>query len=283
MNVMPPDDVADQEAREIAIDWVAFAELPTWEKESFIKTCEQLENTNWLARCSGADRLAEWASIDLGNYHGYNEFEKHLKKAGAAFYERRKAEKRDYYTQFFQRQTFIADIVSINTSAPIRQGRPMDRPYLKTVEQLGGYPNKKLPRIVPTQNIHWAQLFGTFRSLDGHRQGDLVVDEQLLSYMVVRRIGNFAFYGTIIGHQDRLGEGIVYKMHHDFIKTVLEARSNAAAGAQHDASLLDLRYICYAGFSATYTGLARWKKVNLFQPRRFYLDYGPAVASLRKG
>ena len=159
----------------------------------------------------------------------------------------------------------------------------MDASYMRTVEQQGGYATEIRTPIAPTQNVYWARHFGTFRALPGHRQGDLVVNEQLLSYMIVRRFGNFAIYGTIIGHHDHLKDGVVHKMHHDFIRTAIDVRNSAAAGAPHDISLVGLRYVCYAGPSYNFPGLRRWKESNLFRPRRFCLDYGSGHRELSKG
>src|SRR5438105_1011135 len=80
---------------------------------------------------------------------------------------------------------------------------------------------------VPAQAAAWVQGFGLFCKREGHRQGDVVCDEQLLAYISYRRLGNFTYYGAIIGHADHLGEGVMYKMHLDLIGALLQARDAA--------------------------------------------------------
>ena len=65
-------------------------------------------------------------------------------------------------------------------------------------------------------------------------------------------------------------------MHLDFVKTVLEAQNTGEARADADASLAGLRYLCYGGYYGL-PGLTRWKKSNLFRPRYFRFDLGPAL------
>jgi hypothetical protein len=106
----------------------------------------------------------------------------------------------------------------------------------------------------------------------------LVVDEQLVSYLSVRRFGNFANYNMLLGHKDFLRDGIVHKMHLDFVKTLLHARNQATADANFaDGSLLGIRYVGYGTFFNTYAGLKRWKKSNLFEPGLTRFDFTPAL------
>lgn len=268
--VTPLDDL---EWYEVTIDWNEFRNLAPSEKSQFVKLIDRLRQNGWFADKGKPSK--DWAFIDLDNYSYYEQYSKALKREGAAFYEATKAAKRGYYTKSFDEQTFIGDIVAINTSSAERQGRPMTAPYLRSVEDSGGYATEIRTPAVPKQSIFWTRNFGTFRALPGHRQGPLVVDEQLMSYMIVRRFGNFAFYGTIIGDYAHLRDGIVYKMHQDFIRNVLDAKQSAATGMPHDASLAGLRFVCYASYH-DHEGLTRWKKSNLFRPGLFSVDIDPA-------
>lgn len=261
------------ESREIGVDWEEFSSLHKTEKQAFHDFCAGLEKAGWFSYPERPGNV--WAFIGLDDYNSYAEYVKASKRAGASFYEGRKAEKRGYYTQFFNNRTFIEDIVAINTSASMRQGRPMTAGYRRSVEEMGGYPNRIFAPNVPSQRVFWGRHFGTFRACPGHRQGELQVDEQLLSYMIVRRLGDAAIYGTILGHNDYLREGVVYKMHLDFVKLVLNANVQVPADDTVDVSLRGLRYIFYAGFFGT-EGLMRWKKNNLFRPGLFSIDLSRA-------
>jgi hypothetical protein len=265
-----PPSAAGEERHEVVVDWTEFDRLPEAERHRFIHACERRGKRDWF---SGAG--CEWALIDLAQYKDYRDFVRCLKKTSAAFYEARKAAKQQYYSKFFDPKTFVGDIVAINGSAPRRQGRPMEGPYCATVEDLGGHASAIGTPAAPTQNVYWLRNFGVFRTCPGCRQGNLVVDEQLLAYTTVRRFGNFAEYATIIGHADYLKEGVVYKTHLDFIEMVLQARRPVENGA-HDPALSDLRYIGYLGMSYWAPGLMRWKKNNLFRPKLLSFDYGKA-------
>ncbi len=263
------------EQHEVIVDWERFVELADRDRTALVTLSRQLDEAGYFAH--DAQPVKEWAFIDLTDYRNIDDFVKQIKRQSSAYYERRKAEKREYYTKFFEGRMYIGDIVAIDTSAPERQGGPMSAGYLRTVEERGGYAKELLPLQVPTQNIVWTRYFGTFRNQPGRVQGNFVVDAELLSYMIVRRIGNFALYGTIIGHADHLHEGIVYKMHLDFVERALNAGSKAGLEADSDHSLKDLRYICYARYFGN-AGLQRWKKSNLFRPGLFSFDYARALS-----
>jgi hypothetical protein len=276
----PIVETSDDEALrhyDIHLDWDAFDRLSYDERVAFGELVESLERGTWLNREDYPK--TEWACIDLSDYADYGAFVNRLKKQGASFYEDRKAEKRGFYSKFFDERTFIGDVVAINTSTPERQGKPMTDPYLLTVEQRGGYPTAFHEPTVPPNRVFWLRRFGTFRACPGHRQGSLVVDEQLVSYLSIRRFADFAIYNLIIGHHDFLRDGVVHKMHLDFVKTVLDTRNRAMAGANDvDTSLLGLRYIGYAAYFPANPGLKRWKKSNNFRPGLFRFDGRPAAS-----
>jgi hypothetical protein len=106
----------------------------------------------------------------------------------------------------------------------------------------------------------------------------VVVDEQLVSYLSIRRFGDFACYNLILGHKDFLQDGVVNKLHLDFVKAIIEARNHVSSGLKPaDVSLLGLRYIGYGSYLRIRPGLRHWKKSNNFQPGLFRFDFGPSA------
>jgi hypothetical protein len=231
------------------------------------------EEADYIAR-QGAPKIA-WAAIDLDKYASMEDFVAQCRKVhkGNAVRDALRAEKLGYYSKFFDFPSYNPDVVAINTSSPTRQGRPMTPHMRRSVEEAGGYPTRIAPPRIPGQAAAWVQGFGLFRKREGHRQGDVVSDEQLLAYISYRRVGNFTYYGAIIGHADHLGEGVMYKMHLDLICAVLQART-AAAGAEPERDCLKgIRYVGYADFYNIRDGLLMWKKRGLFEPIFFQCDY----------
>lgn len=218
----------------------------------------------------------EWAYIDLDDYPDFDAFVRACRKVhgGNAVRDARKAGERGYAAHFFEPTTFVGDITDIDTSAYERQGVPMAAHYQRTVEERGGFPQEYHPETRPRQAFAWDRHFGLFAPAPGHRQGNVVVDERLLSYIKLRRLGPFSFYGTILGHADRLREGIMYKLHLDLIEYILNNRRSLAEGdPDADHSLEGLRFIGYANFFHLSDGLAMWKRRMLFRPGYFLLRY----------
>ena len=269
-------DYDDLPVRELAMDWPAFERAPAGDKDYFTRAMESLEEKKWLTRTS-YDGIKDWAMVDLSDYEDYDAYVRTLKKIGPAYYNASRAQQRGYYSKFFDQQTFVGDVVALHTSAPERQGKPMPERQMRTVEQRGGYLSEIRQPVVPEHRVLWDRMFGTFRPQPGHRQGPLAVDEQLVSYLNVYRFGNTVNYDVILGHFGFLRDGIVYKTHLDFVKTLLDARNQAAAGANPaDASLLDLRFIAYGSYLGTTPGLKAWKKYTLFKPALTFFDFSPA-------
>jgi hypothetical protein len=263
--------------REILMDWGQFARLPDDEKELFVKMAESLERGGWCSR-TGYDGICDWACVDLSEYTDYGALVEKLKKQGPTFYEARKAEKRGYYSKFFDEQTFVGDIVAINTSTSERQGKPMEGSTQRTVAQRGGYSMAIREAEIPAHQVFWLRKFGTFRHRPGHCQGPIIVDEQLVSFLSLRRFGNFVNYNLLLGHKELLKDGIVHKMHVDLVNTLLGARNRAMTGTGSiDTSLLGIRYISYGSSFGTTPGLRRWKKSNLFTPGLTMFDFSPAL------
>jgi hypothetical protein len=192
----------------------------------------------------------------------------------------RKAGRRGYYSRFFNRRNHLGDILAISESGPERQGRPLTEAFFQTVDQQGGYPAAIEPDCVPTDALSWERNFGVFRSSPGHRQGPLVVDEELVAYAHLRRYANAIWLNRFIGHRVHNANGTVHKMHFDLVERLFAGRAlTEAVDAGVDRSLRGVRYLASGGYAYHLRdrwpgpgGLLRWKLRVLFRPGLFRYD-----------
>jgi hypothetical protein len=231
------------------------------------------EERGYMAR-QGQPKLA-WAAVDLDKHASIEDFIAGCRKVhkGNAVRDAIKAEKRGYYSKFFDYPSYIPDVVAINISTPIRGGRPMTPHYTRTVEESGGYPSRIAPERVPSQAASWIRMFGLFHKLEGHKQGEVVSGEQLRAYLSLRRCGCFTFYGAFIGHADHLAEGIMYKMHFDLIGMLIAAREDRTGANASLNCLKGIRFIGYGEFYGIRPSMLMWKKRGLFEPVYLQCDY----------
>lgn len=253
----------------IAFDHAAFEQLSSADRDAFWYQARRLEELGYMVSKGRPDK--EWAFIDFDEYPSFDEYLARCRKIhkGNAIRDALKSERKGYYSKFFNPSVFVADIVAVNTSTPERQGAPMAQHYFLPVEQRGGYPAAIASEIPPSQSFIWMRHFGIFRENSGHRQGNVVVDEQLLGYAIVRRCSQFLFYSTFLGHDDFLRDGVTYKMHLDLVKTILMHRNARNQITPIDISLSGARYLFYARYYGQGSGLLLWKKRMLFAPGFF--------------
>jgi hypothetical protein len=258
---------------EIVVDPAELAKCTPGELHNYFGDLHHAEEVGYLSR-NGLPKIA-WAAIDLDKYGAIEEFVAQCRKVhkGNAVRDALKARKRGDEGKFFDFRSLNPDGGAINTSTPARQGRPMTPYMMRGVEESGGYPARIDSPSIPGHAASWVRGFGLFRRLEGHRQGDVVSDEQLLAYISLRRLGNFAYYGAIIGHADHLADGIMYKLHLDLIGTLFAARGDAAGADASLACLRGIRYVGYADFYGIRPGLLMWKKRGLFEPIYLRFDY----------
>lgn len=188
---------------------------------------------------------------------------------GAALRQAKKADREGFYSKLFDRRLFLPDIVSVNQSEPERQGMPMRAQYQASVEDLGGYPSERFDFQRSKCPRHWEYHWGIFKSEPGYKQGDVQVNERLIGYINLRRLGNTAYYPTILGHGEFLDYGIMYRLHLQVMEWLLDPSNEDAKGLEH---------LFYAGLYQGQPGLQQWKKKMLFQPAQFVLDE-PAVGN----
>jgi len=176
---------------------------------------------------------------------------------GNAVREVKKAEKKDYHCEIFHVQNHVEDLVDINHSKKIRQGRKMTKSYQKDIRDYGGLPKTIQPMETPECPVHFSQWIGVFKPIDGYKQGTLLVKKKLVGYINLIRLGEIILYGSILGHGNYLKDGIMYLLNHKTIEWILSL--------EHPNNQ-EIKYIMYAGWFDGTEGLKKWKKRTLFRP-----------------
>ena len=135
--------------------------------------------------------------------------------------------------------------------------------YKRTIEELGGAPVGKKDLGKLTNNRTWWIPWGVFKSEEGHMQGEVETNEKLVGYIGLTREGDLCSYGTILGHGDHLGFGIMYLLHFEIMKSIMKVEEEYFKG---------IEYVLYATFlsgSRPDSGrntLIPWKMKLLFEP-----------------
>jgi hypothetical protein len=173
----------------------------------------------------------------------------------------KRAETNGYFVEPFAQETFSVDRFDIHQSKDTRQGVPLRGVCLLSVDQLGGPPNSYIHPRPPQCVNYWIVSFGVFLPEPGHKQGEVTVDKRLVAYINLNRMGQFACYGTILGHGAHLANGIMDLCHHHILRTILDERPTWAT---------NLEYIWYAGMEDGTPGLFQWKRRSGFKPYRIY-------------
>jgi hypothetical protein len=198
------------------------------------------------------------AAINLADYTRESYFQA-LKKVhtGNAVREARKADKAGFVCHPFMRRNFVPDIYEINTSKVVRSGGKMKEAYNRTIEEMGGPPNRLYEVEEADCPVHNALHWGIFEPLSGYKQGDVITDEKLLGYINVKRQGNLAIYTSILGHGDYLRQGIMYRLHYAVMDWLFDLREKTSTGP-------DL--LMYGAANSGGEGLMLWKRRGLFEP-----------------
>lgn len=204
------------------------------------------------------------AVIELDEARDYDNWVKATKKSVGdnAFRNERKAEQQGYEVHLFDRSTFIPDIHAINHSMPVRSGQAMKSAYLKTIEELGGYPTQFREPRLPANHEYWGMLFGAFVPMPGYRQGEVVTNRRLVGYISVRRIGELILYPQLLGHGEHLKYGIMAQVHFHILRWLISPNCAHSYGA---------KILMYTAVNTVNEGLRTWKKRAGFKPRKVNL------------
>jgi len=180
---------------------------------------------------------------------------------GNAVRDIKKAQRLGYACSPFVVANHMPDVVSINCSKAVRQGRAMTAAYLRTLEERGGAPTVFTPYAPPVYSTDFWISVGVFENIPGYLQGEVAVDRRLWGYITLWRIGELMIYSQILGHGDRLKDGIMYFLHQYIVEMLTDQDNPLYSGA---------RYIMYGPWVSGQRGLRMWKNRTLFQP--YYLN-----------
>jgi len=174
----------------------------------------------------------------------------------------RKAERLGYRARQFMLASHVTDMHAIRTSMPFRAAGPVfDRWFLKP-EHIATPATEPLGIAAPCCPVHWTIWWGVFAPEPGHLQNGVQVDERLVAYVKVMRIGDVVHYTEIMGHRDQLADGVMLLLHREIARWLIEAPEPAAKGAG---------VLLYGAAEHGGAGLLTWKKRAGFVPGRLRL------------
>lgn len=173
--------------------------------------------------------------------------------------EKRKAIELGYTVRPFEYAQYVPDIHEINHSKEVRSGGPMRGSYQLSVAEMGGAPTRPHPLRMPTCPHHWGLMFGVFRAVPGRAQGDVIVDDQLVGYISLRRVGGVVMYSQILGHGEYLHDFVLVLLHHEVVRWLAGEREGLAR---------NLEYVMYGGAESGGEPLLQWKRRAGFRPVR---------------
>ena len=174
----------------------------------------------------------------------------------------RAAARKGYQARQFMLTSHVQDMHAIRTSMAFRAAGPVfDRWFLKP-EHIARPATERQHVAAPCCPVHWTIWWGVFAPEPGHRQNGVEVGERLVAYVKVMRIGDVVHYTEIMGHRDRLADGVMLLLHHEIMRWLIEAPEPAAKGA---------KALLYGAAEHGGAGLLTWKKRAGFVPGRLLL------------
>jgi len=202
------------------------------------------------------------AIINLRRWENYQEYFDYVKKSNykSCIYPYNRSKKKYFYSKRFAFKNFVPDVVGVNQSMSIRQGKEMGDNYFLSIDELGGAPKKEHSLEEIKNNKRYRIFYGVFQKIEGHVQGDITTNEQLVGYITLIREGNMIVYNRIIGHGDYLKEGIMYNLHFSIMEW-LYSNNELTEGVD---------MVMYAGYTSGSEGLRNWKKRLAFEPVFLY-------------
>jgi hypothetical protein len=130
-----------------------------------------------------------------------------------------------YLASVIRRHEFVDDIYWINTSKPVRQGRPMTASYMSPPadSRLPDYPC----------NRHGVHTYGVLRVDD---------DPLLVAYLWVYRAGELALVSQILGHGDHEPNDVMYLLFEHALEREIQYGPGFVVYNRHDSGTDGLRY-----------------------------------------
>jgi len=213
------------------------------------------------ARKSGAQLTPMMVRIpDFSDIAGFDALLK--QRSSRTLSKIRAAARKGYRARQFMLASHVADMHAIRTSMAFRAAGPVfDRWFLKP-DHIAAPAAELLHVASPCCPMHWTIWWGLFAPEPGHRQNGVEIGERLVAYVKVMRIGDVVHYTEIMGHRDRLNDGVMALLHHEIVRWLIEAPEPAAQGA---------KVLLYGAAEHGGAGLLTWKKRAGFTPGRLRL------------
>jgi hypothetical protein len=169
--------------------------------------------------------------VELIDVRRFEDFAKYLAKVGgknSTAYYRRRAFTKGYSFVRINKNDYVEEIHAINTSSPMRQGKPMEKEYIKFKAQ---FPIEK----------NW--LYLGVKNNQGH----------LVAYLDIDCVGEVAYVEFALGHAAFLKDGIMYLLFAEAVRVLMDEKS--------------VRYFMYdTHFAYRSDGLRLFKKRIGFRP-----------------
>lgn len=198
--------------------------------------------------------------IDLDRYENFQQYKSELGKRSSFFLRHaKKALKKGYHVQHFAAANYSNDLVAIRKSMKIRSFGLMLDAWTVNEDQFGGIPSQWVEPSMPSCHQHWEQMLGVFISKPGHKQGELVVNQQLVGYARLHRIGNMLAYKDFMGDGRFVGDGVMKLLHIHILQWILDSGDPHVEGIDN---------IAHGSIERGSEGIFFWKKKALFSPYR---------------
>ena len=147
------------------------------------------------------------AVIDLEMYNNFEDYFSRLSDNVVRDYNISKNNR--YIFEEFCFDNYIPDIHEIHQTTLKRKKR-MNPYYLRSIEEMGGYPKEKQKIKEPSCKTHYTKWYGVFRYLKNYKQGDVVTNKKLIAYCGIARDGELSVITFLFGHADYLKNGVMF-------------------------------------------------------------------------
>jgi len=169
-------------------------------------------------------------AVQLIDVRRFQDFDKYLATVGgknSTAYYRRRALRKGYSFVRINKNDHAEEIHAINTSAPMRQGQPMEEEYIKFKARFQVEKN-------------W--LYLGIKNDQG----------RLVAYLDINSVGEVAYVGPVLGHAAFLKDGIMYVLFAEAVRVLMDEKS--------------VRYFMFDTYFGGTGGLRLFKKRIGFQP-----------------
>lgn len=201
------------------------------------------------------------ASLGVWSYEDADDYEATVGRISKrkVLHDVRRAERRGYRYAMFEPRRWVEGIERINKSKSVRSGGRMKLAYQRSASEILEELNtdeSAQPNACPLHFDHWV---GAFKEVGatGVQTANAEGESQLCAYLRVRRFGDYAIFGQILGDRTALPDGVMNFLHVSFIRDVLGADQSRWEA---------VRCIVYGTWSSGGAGLQRWKERVGFAP-----------------